>query len=140
MIFTIYIISVCTLRIDNYTTFSLGCKNDSKLISPGGPYYSKRITPNGFYDSYLKLTMDEVIAIAHQPRDMIKSCNFDDMPGSENCKELIDGSVKIFSPQYGVCYGFNILGRNTNRTSAYSNYGGPKFGLQLVLNIEGKYQ
>ena len=128
------------VKVHNQTKFSLGCKNDSKLISPGGPYYSKKTTPNDFYEVYLKLTMDEVIAIAHQPRDMIKSCKFEDMPDFKYCRELIDGSVKIFSPQYGVCYGFNILGRNTNKTSAYSNYGGPKFGLQLVLSIEGKCQ
>ena len=84
--------------------------------------------------------MEDVIAIAHQPRDMIKSCIFEEIPHMDNCSELINGAMKIFSPQYGVCYGFNILGNNVDKDSAYSSYGGPKFGLQLVLDIEGNYQ
>ena len=83
--------------------------------------------------------MDEVIALAHQPRDMIKTCKFEETPGLSNCTELMDGLEKIFSPQYGVCYGFNILRRNNNKISIHSSYGGPKFGLQLVLNVEGNY-
>ena len=84
--------------------------------------------------------MEDVIAIAHQPRDMIKSCIFEEIPRMDSCSELIDGMVKIFSPQYGVCYGFNIMGNNADKDSVYSNYGGPKFGLQLILDIEGNYQ
>ena len=121
----------------NFVTLSIGCKNDSSLISSKGPYYTKRITQNDFYQVYLKLTMEDVTAIAHQPRDLIKSCIFEEIPMMDNCSELINGVVKIFSPEYGVCYGFNILGNNTDKDSVYSNYGGPKFGLQLVLDIEG---
>ena len=84
--------------------------------------------------------MEDVIAIAHQPQNMIKSCIFNEIPRLDNCSELMNGVVKIFSPQYGVCYGFNVLGNNADKDSIYSNYGGPKFGLQLVLDIEGNYQ
>ena len=121
-----------------FTSIFSGCKNDSNLISKGGPYYSKRINPNDFYEAYLQLTMNETIAIAHRPQDMIKGCIFGEYPSLQNCTELTRGTVKIFSPDYGVCYGFNVLDRYTDKDSVYSVYGGPKFGLQLILNIEGK--
>ena len=80
--------------------------------------------------------MEEVIAIAHQPEDMIKFCEF----GSQamyppHCTELIQGSFKMFSPTYGVCYGFNY--KSPDRTTLYTTYGGGEFGLKVVLDIEG---
>ena len=90
--------------------------------------------------------MEETIAIAHQPEDLIKHCGFAGVPMyPPYCKELIQGNVKLFSPQIGVCYGFNF--RNTSRIdtfdlfngTAYSMYSGREFGLQLVLDIEGQY-
>ena len=44
--------------------------------------------------------MEETIAIAHQPQDLIKHCGFAGVPMyPPYCKELIEGAVKLFSPQ-----------------------------------------
>ena len=111
----------------------------SSLIHEGGPYYTKRIGEAEFLNRYWNLTKEEVIAIAHQPQDMIKDCRFNGQAMWEpNCVELVQGLVKMFSPKFGVCYMFNFEGINTNRTSVTSIYGGPEFGLQLILDIEGQ--
>ena len=88
----------------------------------------------------MNLTMDEVTAIAHQPHDMIKYCEFGGIPMfSPYCTELVSGSVKMFAPAFGVCYVFNFQKLYENKSSAFSIYGGVEFGLQLVLDIEGRY-
>ena len=89
--------------------------------------------------------MEETIAVAHQPQDLIKHCKFGGVSlVPPFCTELMEGAVKLFSPKIGVCYGFNF--RNTSRDdgffnlfngTAYSMYSGREFGLQLVLHIEG---
>ena len=113
-------------------------------MQPGGSYFSVPIDEQDFYDVYLNLTMEETIAIAHQPQDLIKHCGFAGVPVyPPYCKELIEGAVKLFSPAIGVCYGFNF--RNTSRKepfdlyngTTYTLYSGRQLGLQLVLNIEG---
>ena len=103
----------------------------------GGPYYSKRATKNDFYNAYLKLTKEDVIAIAHQPEDLIKYCEFSGYPVSPGCTELIKGTHKIFGPATGVCYSFNFRGLNRSIESEIAVYGGQEFGLQLVLDVEG---
>ena len=117
----------------------LGCANDSRLIEKGGPYYTERVEKNHFYNAYLNLTMDEITAIAHSPQSMIKSCAFNSVPmHGPYCTDLVRGSVKMFTPTFGVCYSFNFQGLRSDNVPAYSIYGGGEFGLQLVLDIEGK--
>jgi hypothetical protein len=82
--------------------------------------------------------MDEVTAIAHKPQSMIKYCAFNSIPMSGPCPDLIRGAVKMFTPAFGVCYSFNFQGLGSDNVSASSIYGGGEFGLQLVLDIEGK--
>ena len=99
-----------------------------------------------FNSVYLNLTMAETMAVAHQPQDLIKYCKFGGIAMyPPYCTELLQGTVKLYSPKIGVCYGFNF--RNTSRIdpfglfngTAYSMYSGREFGLQLVLDIEGQY-
>ena len=56
------------------------------------------------------------------------------------CDELIQGQVKMFTPIYGVCYGFNFNFLDETRLPLRSNYAGRDFGLELVLNIESKFR
>ena len=57
---------------------------------------------------------------------------------SPYCTELVSGSVKKIAPAFGVCYVFNFQKLRENKSSAFSIYGGGEFGLQLVLDIEGR--
>ena len=85
--------------------------------------------------------MDEVIAVAHQPKDMIMHCVVGGIPMLKPfCDELIQGQVKMFTPTYGVCYGFNFNFLDEARLPLRSNYAGRDFGLELVLNIESKFR
>ena len=113
--------------------------NDSKLIEKGGPYYTNKITRHDFYPVYLNLTMDEMIAVAHHPDDMVISCMVNGIPMmTPYCNDLIQGTVKMFAPTYGVCYGFNFKDWKENTPSLITNYAGRDFGLELILNIESK--
>ena len=115
------------------------CMNDSKLIEKDGPYYTKKIYRNDFYQAYLGLSMDEMIAVAHHPEDMVISCMVNGIPMmTPYCNDLIQGTVKIFAPTYGVCYGFNFKDWKGNTPSLITNYAGRDFGLELILNIESK--
>ena len=106
------------------------------MLRKGEPYYTKRVDHNVFNSLYLNLTKEEVVEIAHHPTDMIKNCQFGGYSMiSPYCNELIDGTMKMFAPSAGVCYGFNF--KNANFPSLYSMYGGRGFGFQLVVNIEG---
>ena len=115
------------------------CMNDSKLIEKDGPYYTKKIYRNDFYQAYLDLTMDEMIAVAHHPEDMVISCIVNGIPMmTPYCNDLIQGAVKMFAPTYGVCYGFNFKDWKGNNPSLITNYAGRDFGLELIINIESK--
>ena len=84
--------------------------------------------------------MEESMAIAHQPSDMILSCSFSGIPMlSPQCDELIQGTIKMFTPTYGVCYGFNFNFLDADRASLSTNYAGRDFGLEIILNIESKF-
>ena len=113
--------------------------NDSKLIEKAGPYYTDKITRHDFYPVYLDLTMDEMIAVAHHPEDMVISCMVNGIPMlTPYCNNLIQGTVKMFAPTYGVCHGFNFKDWKGNTPSLITNYAGRDFGLELILNIESK--
>ena len=49
------------------------------------------------------------------------------------------GDAKVFTSKYGICYMFNPGAREDNSKKLVSNYGGPSFGLELILDIEIKY-
>ena len=124
---------------------TVGRSNDSAILRKGGPYYTKRIDKDDFYNLYLNLTMEEVVAVAHRPQDMIKHCQFARVPMySPYCNELIDGANKMFAPVPGLCYGFNFKAalrpskdNATNSSPLTTLYGGREFGLQLIVDIEG---
>ena len=113
--------------------------NDSALIEKDGPYFTKEIDSNDFYKAYLALNMEEIIAVAHQPEDMVISCIVGSVPMvTPYCTDLIQGTVKMFAPTYGVCYGFNFKDWIRNTPSLNTNYAGRDFGLALIINIESK--
>ena len=113
--------------------------NDSKLIEKDGPYHTEKIDRNAFYQVYLNLTMDEMIAVAHQPEDMMISCIVNGIPMmTPYCNDLIQGTDKVFAPAYGVCYVFNFKDWTGNNPSLITNYAGRDFGLELIINIESK--
>ena len=107
-------------------------------MKPGGAYHTPRIGHDTFYNYYLKLNQVELETIAHQPQDMIKDCKY----GSGvvgGCMELVNGTTKMFSPLFGVCYMFNFKGASTDHKSITSIYGGAEWGLKLILDTERKY-
>ena len=119
--------------------FSPECTNDSILIEKDGPYYTGMVDRNDFYQAYLSLNMEETIAVAHQPQNMVISCIVGSIPMiSPYCNDLIQGTVKMFVPSYGVCYGFNFKNWMGNTPSVSTNYAGRDFGLELIINIESK--
>ena len=97
------------------------------------------ITNHAFLNSYLSLDTDSLIKIGHQAGDMIKYCKMHSRHGDEKCNELIKGDEKVFTARYGICYMFNPAGKGGTSAKLVSNYGGPSFGLELILDIEIKY-
>ena len=96
-------------------------------------------THEAFLNSYLSLDNDDLLKIAHQPADMIKHCKMHSRHGTEKCNELIQGIANPFTAIYGVCYMFNFAVKGYTNNTLVSNYGGPSFGLELILDIEIKY-
>ena len=81
------------------------------------------------------------MAVAHQPKDMIKECIYTQkMQVKEpRCLDLMaNGSTKIFTPKYGVCYMFNFNGLYSTTQALTSFYPGEEYGLQLTLDAESK--
>ena len=93
-----------------------------------------------FLDSYLKLTPGEHLTIAHQAKDMIKSCKW--MGGEHlKCKELIENPMKVFSSAMGVCYIFNpryLISKQPSKhdTSLKSYLTG--LGISFIIDTESK--
>ena len=90
---------------------------------------------------YLKLNRDELMEMAHQPKDMILQCIYLQRIRQQEpfCTDLMqNGGTKIFSPTYGVCYMFNFKGINEHVNPLGSYMSGEEYGLQLTLNIESK--
>ena len=111
--------------------------NFSALISKGNPYHSDRVDSKSFYDTYLELTQEETFAIAHKPWDMIRQCKFAGFAIHPPCKELMEGVHQFFTPDFGVCFGYNVHNRSNETSFSYSIIGGRAFGLQLIIDIEG---
>ena len=92
-----------------------------------------------FREYYLKLNHEEVSAVAHQPKDMIRECIYSaqSRQADPRCSSLIaKGGTKIFTPSYGVCYMFNFKGLRAERYPPVTFYPGEQYGLQLTVNIE----
>ena len=88
-------------------------------------------------EEYLKLNADEIETLAHQPEDMIRSCQIRGDLGKKKCGELKSGANKIFSPQTGVCYAFNMIHKDKLNTSFQIDNFGPNNGLKLEIDTEG---
>lgn len=102
----------------------------------GEPYEMKDVTTDEFYTNYLNLTAEKLEQIAHQSNDMIKHCSIRSKLGEEQCEVLRNGRDKLFTTSYGICYMFNYVGTDTAITPITSSYGGPEFGLQLIIDME----
>ena len=102
----------------------------------------KSSSMHDFRLSYLKLNRQEVIDVAHQPKDMIQECIFTKRIRNQDplCENLMrTGGTKIFTPTYGVCYMYNFRGLSKMAYPMISFYPGEEYGLQLTLNVESKY-
>ena len=97
------------------------------------------ITEDAFLNSYLSIDINNLMKIGHQAGDMIKYCKMHSRGGDEKCNELIKGGAQVFTARYGICYMFNPAGKGDTSAKLVSNYGGPSFGLELILDIEIKY-
>ena len=99
----------------------------------------ENIIEDAFLNSYLSIATNNLMKIGHQAGDMIKYCKMHSHHGEEKCNELIKGDAKVFTARYGICYMFNPAGKGDTSAKLVSNYGGPSFGLELILDIEIKY-
>ena len=97
------------------------------------------ITNDVFLNTLLSLDSDDIIKIAHQPGDMIRSCKMHSRHGEEKCNQLTKGVAKVFTARFGICYMFNPGAKKYASKELVSNYGGPGFGLELILDIEIMY-
>ena len=97
------------------------------------------ITEDAFLNSYLSIDINNLMKIGHQAGDMIKYCKMHSRNGDKKCNELIEGVAQVFTARYGICYMFNPAGKGDTSAKLVSNYGGPSFGLELILDIEIKY-
>ena len=91
-----------------------------------------------FVQKYVRLDEVAIYSIAHQPHDMIKSCKMRGRNGDEKCDELIKGGARVFTTRFGICYMFNPVAIKSTKSALVSNYGGPNFGLELIIDIESK--
>ena len=87
-------------------------------------------------EEYLKLNAQEIATLAHQPRDMIRYCKIRGAVGDKKCHGLQSGYHKVFSPQTGVCYAFNMVHKDLLNTSFQIDNSGPNNGLKLMIDIE----
>ena len=110
----------------------------SSLLSSNGSYYSNDISEFEFIDQYLQLNASEISAIAHQPQDLIKECSIIGPSGTKKCDELRNGTMKIFTPDNGVCYMFNQVDQSKANTAFQIDNVGPRNGLKLTLSTESK--
>lgn len=74
----------------------------------------------------------EAKRIGHQSKDLIQQCYF----AGRECKVKKEFS-DFFYNSYGNCYTYNLQLSSLNKTGgALSGFTGPKFGLELTLNLE----
>ena len=111
----------------------------SSLLAVNGTYFSEpdNITEKTFWEPYLKLDADEIAILAHQSKDMIKSCTTQGQLGDEKCKELMAGTTRVFTPDYGLCYIFSNVHKDAMNNSMTVDNAGPNYGLTLQVDVEG---
>ena len=152
----IYVTGNCTQVVpDDGNPVCNGHKPEITLIDKS-PYDSKLDVARQFSVWYTHLNTDEMKKLAHQPQELIVECKFS-MINTTLCNHFTtSGGTRIFSPTRGVCYSLNLreyfpldlkesLKSDVNKylfetleTDMF--YAGPLMGLQLVLNIQGKYK
>ena len=76
---------------------------------------------------------DQAKSIGHDGPDLIRQCTF----AGRTCHAKID-FTHFFYNSYGNCYTYNLhIGPSGNRSkNSLSGFTGPKFGLELILNLE----
>ena len=88
-------------------------------------------------DLYLELDANEIATIAHQSKDMIRKCSIRGHLAQKKCKELIDGTQRVHTPTYGVCYIFNMVKMDAIDNALTIDGAGPTNGLLLEIDVEG---
>ena len=86
------------------------------------------IIANSFYQM---LPDDEIFAISHQPRELIRECTLM-TEYNEPCRLFRNGVHKFISPSDGVCYNFNYGDAPNVSVSLV----GELYGLQLELDVD----
>ena len=90
-----------------------------------------------FLQKYFQLDAGAINHVAHQAQDMVISCKMRGRDGDKKCEELMKGHGAVFTTRYGVCYMFNAAAKNGG--AIVSNYGGPNFGLELLIDMESEH-
>ena len=81
---------------------------------------------------------DEITKFAHQPDELIKRCLMSGVDKVDVCLDLIEkGGRYIFSSDAGLCYMFNFQGLVQDDLAPKAFYPGPKYGLELHIDIQG---
>ena len=116
--------------------------------------YLSQAKKKGYKTFYGSLTTEEMKSLAHQPKDLFINCTFGKSEFAWTlCNHLMsEGGTRIFSSSFGVCYAFNARSnfpadlnqmirdlKNNKEKELSSRIPGSRFGLQLLINIEGEW-
>ncbi|TRY69119.1 hypothetical protein TCAL_04115, partial [Tigriopus californicus] len=105
--------------------------------APDSPY-KFFILRDEFMIQYDKLQDNHKRIIGHQPDKMFGQCIFESLVGtSKQCKELLNGTVQVYHPEFGVCYSFN--GLSSTNPGTVTPFSGPFYGFSVEINIEQSY-
>ena len=89
------------------------------------------------YEEYMsKLTLEELKSIAHQPKDLVVECLFDQTEDDSECLLLQrEGGHKLMLMTYkqNLCYTFNYHWNSENETKKVP---GDLQGIELLINLE----
>ena len=95
-----------------------------------------------FMDLYSQLTFEEMSQLAHQPQDFIVNCTLAKANISQCDQFIRDGGIKVYTPLKGICYAFNLAPEYGSKEfiPLDAQYSGYEAGLEMVFNLESKYE
>ena len=90
-----------------------------------------------------QLTADDLLKIAHQPNQLIRSCTFSGMV-DVGCYNFQNGSIRLINPLFGVCYSFNYhppkkFDSHIPYDPKITSFSGQHFGLELEIDVESNF-
>ena len=94
-------------------------------------------TDKYLYEEYMsKLTLEELKSIAHQPKDLVVECLFDQTENDSECLLLQrEGGheLMLMTFKQNLCYTFNY---HWNRENETKKVPGDLQGIELLINLE----